>query len=84
MHAVYSPRSKIDIAGCEVCHPQRGVPKSTGQRVYTAKEQEKRLKIDFTRLKDDAASVTNPFSLVLQANAVIRHYVFIVMWLLQC
>ena len=28
---------------------------------YTAKEQEKRrLKIDLTRLKDDAASVTNP------------------------
>ena len=25
---------------------------------YTAKEQEKRLKIDLTRLKDDAASVT--------------------------
>ena len=27
---------------------------------YTVKEQEKRLKIDLTRLKDDAESVTNP------------------------
>ena len=27
---------------------------------YTAKEQENRLKIDLTRLKDNAASVTNP------------------------
>ena len=27
---------------------------------YAAKEQEKRLNIDLTRLKDDAASVTNP------------------------
>ena len=27
---------------------------------YTAEEQEKRLKIDLTRLKDDAAPVTNP------------------------
>ena len=35
MHAVYSPRSKFDKAGCKVCHPQRGVPKSTGQRVYS-------------------------------------------------
>ena len=33
-HAVYSPRSKIDRGGgCEVCHPQREVPRSTGQRV---------------------------------------------------
>ena len=48
---------------------------------YTAKEQEKRLKIDLTRLKDDAASVTNPS---LFCNVVIRHYVFIVTWFLQC
>ena len=27
---------------------------------YTAEEQEKRLKIDLTRLRDDAAPVTNP------------------------
>ena len=30
---------------------------------YTAKEQETRLKIDLTRLRDDAAPVTNPPSL---------------------
>ena len=60
-HGVGAPRSKIDRGGgCKVCHPQRGVPSSTGQRVYAAKEQEKRLKIDLNRLKDDAASVTNP------------------------
>ena len=53
---------------------------------YTAKEQENRLKIDLTRLKDDAASVTNPSlsSCTLIANVVIRHYVFIVTWFLQC
>ena len=54
-----------------------------------AKEQEKRLKIDLTRLKDDAASVDNPslfWSEFLQAmlNVVIIHYVFIVTWFLQC
>ena len=53
---------------------------------YTAKEQENWLKIDLTRLKDDAVSVTNPSLSSLQAiaNVMIRHYVFIVTWFLQC
>ena len=55
---------------------------------YAAKEQEKRLKIDLTRLKDDAASIDNSLFFgaeFLQAmlNVVIRHYVFIVTWFLQ-
>ena len=52
---------------------------------YRAMEQEKRLKIYLTRLKDDAASVTNPSRTLLEQsscrlmfNVVIRIYVFIV------
>ena len=45
---------------------------------YRAMEQEKRLKIDLARLKDDAASVTNPSLLFLLANVMIRIYIFIV------
>ena len=60
---------------------------STGQRVCSKGAGElKWLRIDLTRLKDDAASVTNPSLSSLQAiaNVVIRHYVFIVTWFLQC
>ena len=67
-HAVYSPRSKIDreeVAKCAI-HKEEYV--GVLGKEYTAKEQEKRLKIGLTRLIDDAAYVTNPRSLLEQSS----------------
>ena len=80
--AVYVLRSEIGRGVCLKYALYKEEYIGVLDKVCATKKQEKRLMMDLTGLKDDAASVTTlPFSLLEQSSCVaIRHYIFITKW----